>query len=110
MSKTLTSPVKRWPGTIILSDPLSMDQVIEFNRAIDNAKLFDSNNQLFEYANALTPGIFACVEKWDLIGLERLIEKKSLPGTPAKDSTLLMSWLIKSITELFNEAEEIPNE
>jgi len=106
MSKTITSPVKKWPGTVTLSDPLSFPQAIAFEDTIDAVKaLEDPSQQRVNYT--LLPAVLACVEKWELEGLGD--PPNPFPATPLVASALLLAWLVREVSRLFNEAEEVPN-
>jgi hypothetical protein len=128
MAKTITSPSKRWPGTVILSDPLSMPQVMAFEDAIQNAReqaiehgntvtVKDkdgvekeaANAMSARYMNGILPGICVCVEKWELQGLPEKVTPDIFPGSPKMDSAELLAWLIREITELYRGAETVPN-
>ena len=109
MSKTIVSPVKKWPGSVTISDPLNISQAMAFEEAINGAK--DSGNPNFTsaaYCHVLLPGIFACVEKWELDGLEG-VTPDTFPGTPKIASASLIAWLTTEISKLYREADEIPN-
>jgi hypothetical protein len=109
MSKVITSPVKKWPGSVTLADPLTLPQATAFEDALDIARA-EENKDLTraKIAGMLLPGICACVEKWDLEGLE-IITPENYPASPKLSSALLLSWLMGEITSLFKEADEIPN-
>ena len=107
MSKTITSPVKRWPGAVVLSDPLNYPQSIAIEEALETAREMPDSKSA-AYRNALLPGICACVEKWELEGLGQLTPS-NFPSTPNVSSSLLIAWLLREITALFREGDKIPN-
>ena len=109
MSKVITSPVKKWPGSVTLSDPLTVPQAMAFEESLALARA-EENQEITraKIAGLLLPGICACVEKWELEGLG-IVTPENYPATPKLASALLLAWLMKEITELFNEADEIPN-
>jgi hypothetical protein len=130
--KTLTSPVKKWPGTIVLPDYLNMTQAIAWEDAIadarsllpdiefeytednkiDTTKLtpehfkYLSVSQSLKYAEKMLPGILACVSEWNLEGLDA----QNFPATPRQARIDLFIWLISEITKLYIDADEVPNE
>lgn len=113
MSKEIKSPVKKWPGTVTLCDPLSLPQVVKIQNALESAKeLAEDGNLdklgLAEFHNELLPAFVPCVEKWDLEGIED--PPNPFPATPRVSAAKLMSWLSTEVVALFNEAEEVPNE
>jgi hypothetical protein len=108
MSRVITSPVKRWPGTITLSDPLTYEQVFAWQDAIEAGKKAgeEYGNSLLRIVAVMRPGILACIERHDLGGgfsLDRW------PATPAGSANQLAAWVIGEITRLFDEAEEDVN-
>jgi len=106
MSKAITSPVKRWPGTVTLSDPLSFPQAIAIEDAIEAVQAMEDPSQ--QRVNfAWLPALMDCVEKWELEGLAD--PPAPFPATPAASSARLIVWLIREVSALFNEAEEAPN-
>lgn len=106
MPKTIVSPIKRWPGTVTISDPLSYPQVFAWRDAIRAAQGIEGEAELdvFERNAALVPGVVACVEKWELENFN----PDPFPATPAVSSSRLLAWLVEEIGKLFSEAEEIP--
>ena len=110
MSKTITSPVKKWPGSVTLADPLSYPQVFAIEDAIDEVKRLTSNGSQpsqMRLNGAWVPAMLACVEEWHLEGLGNPLV--TFPATPGRSAALLLNWLIGEVTALFQEAEEIPN-
>lgn len=125
MSKVLESPVKRWPGTITIPDFLTIPQAIAWEEAIGNAneilpeaepfvkdeKLTTSQiNRISaswstKWTSLVLPGIMACVESWNLEGLDH----NNFPATPPLSRVKLVAWIVNEIKKLYDEAEEIPN-
>lgn len=108
MSKVITSPVKRFAGTITLSDPLTLPQAIAVEDAIEaGKKLLKETPQgsLRKYHVAVIPGLLKCVEQIDIpnVSVDRW------PGTPANASALLSAWLINEVLKLFQEDDAVPN-
>jgi len=115
MGKTITSPVKKWPGSVTLFDPLTYPQLIQWQTAIERANEIKADITFADAAlmpsvtMALLPGICACVEKWELEGLPASISPESLPATPRQSAGRLIIWLVGEIGKLADEADEIPN-
>ena len=110
MSKTIISPVKRWPGTVTLADPLSYPQVFAWRDAIQEAQAVEGEAEpdVFTRNSALIPGIVACVESWNLEYFPKAVTPEVFPATPPVSSSRLIAWLVEEIGKLFSEAEEIP--
>lgn len=111
MSKVITSPVKRFSGTVTLSYPLTYPQYSAWRKAIDTlpdgATLGDtvSDDSL---VLAMLPGICACVEKWELAGMGEHVSPVDFPATPRIASAKLLIWLISEINNIIAEEDESP--
>lgn len=112
MSKVIISPVKRFPGTVTLADPLTFPQFDAWSSAIEAAVEYVSTHngtaKQAGYDALLLPGICACIERHELAELGPLTPD-TFPATPRKSSALLIAWLVREIGQLAAEAEDIPN-
>ena len=115
MSKVITSPVKKWAGTVTLADPLTLPQAeaIEayFRHEIDPA-LIDKNGRLsfLEMDKPKMPVLFACVEKWQLADIPEDVNEQTFPHSPSKARHELVDWLYEEIVKIYLGESEIPNE
>ena len=110
MSQVKESPVKRFPGTITLPDFLNHPQAIAYWRGVQAARALPKDTATMMDVNyALLPGLCACVEKWDIIGLPTPVTADTFPATPVRDCRLLISWVDREIATLIKETEDIPN-
>ena len=124
MSKTITSPVKEFPGSVELPDYLTFPQALIYEQSIlDTQVLFseawedsgieegdeDASISISQirYDSEMIKAICACVESWDLKGLGQLAPD-TFPATPRQASKELVAWLYEEITYLFSP--EVPNE
>jgi hypothetical protein len=109
MSKVITSPIKRWAGTVTLADPLTLAQADTFQDSMDlpedEAK---PQKYLIELDKIRVPGIMACVEKWDLQNFA-LIDG-GIPFSPRLDSHKLIAWIHNEIRAVYLGELEVPNE
>lgn len=104
MSKIITSPVKRFPGTVTLADPLTFPQYLAWQRALNSAQAHRDDNA--EFVGTLLPGLFACVESWSLTGFPESVTPATFPATPRISSDRIVGWLIREIGALIREADE----
>lgn len=102
MSKIITSPIKRFPGTVTLSDPLTFPQAIAWEKAIHAARECDT---MLTVNAALLPGVLACVQEWDIKGLENPPQADTFPASPGKATAELVAWLVGEVSRLFDDAE-----
>jgi hypothetical protein len=109
MPKVITSPVKRFPGTVTLSDPLTFPQVIAFQDALGAVGELEKTTWA-RLRYALLPGIISCVEKWELEGVSEHPNIDTFPCTPLVSAGKLVDWLQEEVTALLVEAETVPNE
>lgn len=105
MTKRVISPSSRWPGGVVLSDPLSLPQAITWEKAIQSVQSRGDEVTITEVNYALLPGICACVEKWELEGLGDLTPD-TFPGTPRGKSIELITWLTNEISRVYVGEEE----
>jgi len=109
MGKVITSPSKRWSGSVTISDPLLIPQTIAFEEALNSAKESGAESTAAKYSYLLLPGVCACVEKWNLAGLPEDMTPETFPGSPKIESIKLLAWLINEVAALYNDAEAVPN-
>lgn len=110
MGKVIPSPVKRWPGTVTLCDPLTFPQLIAFQNALGAAKAAaDRGATQAEIDAAYLPGLLGCVEKWDLAGFPDAVTPATFPSTPMRASAVLVRTLVGAVVELITEADDVPN-
>jgi len=110
MSKIITSPVKKYPGTVTLADPLTFPQAIAFEGMLDAVKTLNGDATQTKVNQVCLPGILACVEDWKLDNFPDAPALDNWPATPRVASATLVDWLISEITGLYGEAEPDPNE
>lgn len=116
MSKTISSPIVRWQGTVTLSEPLTLPQAEAIEQAQSALQekikeLVENKTEYFflELDKLKTGAINACLEKWNLDNFTPL-EDNTVPFSPRKESHDLIEWLFKEITKIYTGDQEIPNE
>ena len=102
MSKRVLSPSPRWPGAVVISDPLTLPQALSLEKAVRTAQQLEGDITFTDVNNAMLPGILACVEIWELEGLD----PNKFPASPRKESRDLINWLIKEIMLVYTGEEE----
>ena len=109
MPKRIESPVKRFTGYVILSDPLSFPQVVAYQDALIAAQELGETTWS-KIRHAVLPGILACVQEWGLEGVPEAPGVDTFPATPLQSAGKLVEWLQNEITALLQEEETVPNE
>ena len=110
MSKVITSPVKRFSGTVVLSDPLTYPQVFAFQDTLEAIEELGKDAHYLRVQYAALPGILKCVEEWHLENVPEHPQIESFPASPRNSAARLLSWLFREITALNDEAENVPLE
>lgn len=104
MPRVITSPVKRWPGTVTLPDYLDYSQAQAFGEAVEAAQALGETTAL-RYRATMLPGLLACVQAWELGGG---FDPARFPATPAQSAARLFAWLAGEVSALFSEADDVP--
>ena len=123
MSKRIDSKIARFPGYVVISDPLTIPQTIAFEDAMAAAQEGARKRgdvitvEEKERINTLSPhylhdvlaGVVECVEEWHISGFPQNVTADTFPGTPKIATAQLIAWLIGEISGLYSEAEQVPN-
>jgi hypothetical protein len=112
MSKVITSPVGRFPGTVTLSDPLTFPQSLAVEDALEAANALGEGASMRRQNYTILPGLLACIEEWNVTGkgMPESPTPDTFPSTPAIAAAELIAWLIEEIISLYHETEPDPNE
>jgi hypothetical protein len=111
MTKTITSPVKRYPGEVVLPDFLTLPQLIAFEKAIAAAEALRESGTMAEHRYALLPGLCACVSEWRLMDARTgadlgALTADTFPASPRDAAANLMTWLIGEIAAMNRDDED----
>lgn len=106
MSKIITSPVKRFPGSVTLAYPIPFPAYLAWKDAINKASAVTDNDTR---SYIILPGVCACVEAWNIKGLAN-VTPDTFPAAPRVAADRLLGWLISEIVAVVTEADEAPLE
>jgi len=111
MTRLITSPVKRWPGTVTIADPITLPQYIAWCDALDVVNRVKNNGAATgpRRIQAVLPGVLACVTDWQIEGLP-LPTAETWPMKPRAACVELANWLFKEVSRVIDEEESLPNE
>lgn len=117
MSKTITSPIVRWQGTVTLSEPLTLPQAeaIEQAQSLLQEKIKELVEKkiteffFLELDKLKAVAINLCLEKWSLDNFTPLADN-TVPFSPRKESHQLIDWLFDEILKVYTGDLEVPNE
>lgn len=129
MPKKISSPSSRWPGAVHFADPMNMSQALAWARAQRELNKYrvivpvinEKGEETFPFRDdllweelhaALLPGIFACIDKWELEGFPDPVDISNFPASPARERSILVAWLIGEVTSIYAGTAEVedPNE
>lgn len=128
VSKIIESPVRHFPGTVTIADPLNFSQWVAWRAALDNASLErekaveavgGEEKPPMTYgeiglddacAVAAIPGICACVERWELANFPEAVTPETFPATPRWRIAALLVWLTREIDAVAFRGGSDPNE
>ena len=106
MSKTITSPVKEFPGTVKLPDRLTLPQALALEQSISEAQALENATQS-QYDEIMVDLICQVVEEWSLDNFDQL-SPETFPGSPRVESAELVAWVYREILKIYNP--DVPNE
>jgi hypothetical protein len=112
VSKVIPSPIKRFPGSVTIADPLTLPQVEAIEAAVDHPKTLEPEALYYftVYDKPQMSAMFACVEKWQLQNFPETVNIDTFPMSPRKASHELIKWLFGEILKVYNGELDIPNE
>lgn len=110
MSKVVISPIERFTGSVIIADPLTIPQAQAVEVGMDKPQT-DAEGKAFlsAFDNLQLPGIFACVEKWELSNMPENVTLANFPASPRKATHDLINWLYKEILSVYFGEILVPN-
>lgn len=125
MSKVITSPVNRFPGTVTIPSPPNFAQWMSWlaarqNALLEKAKGMGEDNPGMTYAEvgfedaytvATLPGILSVVEQWSIEGIPEAPSMETFPAAPRRSVGALVVWLAREIDAvMFEDEGASPNE
>ena len=100
----------KWPGTVTLYDPMTMQQEAAWERAMANFRTaIDEGLGISSFNLAALPGILECVSEWKLKGFPERVTIENFPAHPRNERASLISFLVTSIAEIYKSSDD-PNE
>jgi hypothetical protein len=109
MTKRIESPVKNWPGYVLLHDPIPLVRIAEYEDVLRNLKRDELSNASIQAL--LLPVVIPCIAEWHLDnGFPECVTVDNFPGTPRAASSVLVATLVTAITEIYKgDADTVPN-
>jgi hypothetical protein len=115
----ITSPVKRFPGTVVLPDFMTLPQVQawdewrgkrdEIQARIQGEGLADKLKTRTELDSIYLPAFFMIVSEWHLENVPEHPTLETFPLTPRLETAKLIGWISAAIETLYFGEVEIPN-
>ena len=102
MSKKIKSPIERWPGFIILPDPLTYPQLIRIQDMMDAAnEEKGKSSEGVRMNNAILPYLFELCEEFSIEGIEK--DPDQFPAQPLEEVNQLIDWWYLELVKPFIE-------
>ena len=123
--KRIESPSKRWPGHVLLHDPLNIEMVFAIEDVQDKATELEPSKFLQKASeqganigvtwssrtdSIIIPAILKCVAEWHLENFPAELKAENFPASPRKDARILIDWLWDEINKIYIGEVEVPNE
>ena len=106
----IQSPVKEFPGSIVLPDFLTLAQVFAFEVAADEvAALRGGVIRRSQIDKIYLPMLFEVVLEWHIDGQPDEPTIETWRATPRRASADLTAWAIGEVTRMYLGEIEIPN-
>ena len=102
----IASPVKKWPGSVVLPDGLTYDQLHAWEKAIGQYKALGDAPAVSAANEAFVPAILAIVAEWRIPAIAAFTDAGQLPAAPLPSAHKLHAWLIGAINRLVTEADD----
>lgn len=111
MSKVITSPVKKWAGTVTLADPLTLPQAEAIESCLHEKTDGEGDIKFFTIDDKVhLAAVLLCVEKWELSDIPKNVTLETFPFTPRPASHQLIEWLWMELFKIYLGDAEVPNE
>lgn len=110
VSKQITSPFKKWAGTVTIADPLTMSQAHAIEAAMTKPEDGEDGRVWLTVIDDMQlPAIFACVEKWELENMPKDLSIHNFPASPRVESHKLIEWLFTEVRKVYFGESVVPN-
>ncbi len=109
MGKKITSKIKGWKGTVTLSDPLFLPQVLALRKAVRGVEELGENVPWDERMMIYLPTLLGCIEDWSIKSKDHpTAETFPMVGTGVliANSIEFINLLQKEIWALFSIVED----
>jgi hypothetical protein len=103
--KRFDSPVKKWPGHVLLHDPIPLIKIAAFQVAVADIRKNKSSGDAVTQS-ILLPALIPCVAEWHLEGFPEPVTVENFPGTPRDQSSILVSNLVTAIMQIYKGDED----
>jgi hypothetical protein len=115
MSTVIPSPVKRWPGQVVIASPLTFPALLAWQDAVEAAGQLGPVTDVTAatraaITQALLPGLLACVERWELGGdFPPNVTAANFPATPRQAVARLVIEVTRAINAQVIAEDADPN-
>ncbi len=113
MPKTVYSKVAKFPGSVVLTDPLTLPQVLELEEGIDeHDALIDSGERSRAVlSKVLVPTLCKVIVECHLQGWPEHPSLDTWPASPRGATADVTDWLIEEVRQIYiGDAQTVPFE
>ena len=111
----IESPVKRFPGYVILPEYLTVPQVRAITTALGDPIKTDEGDKYQALTFAVKtdeirlPAVIACISEWHLAGIPEHPALDNFPMSPMSSVHKLLDVLLAEIIKLWQGEDDLPN-
>lgn len=112
MPKTITSPVDRFPGTIVLHDQLTLAQCIEVEATFGDPNLTQDGKRAYISPRDMDSlkAVLACSVEWHIDGQVEHPTLETFVATPRVATHKLIEWAFREVRQIYFGELQVPNE
>jgi len=107
MSKRVESPVEKFPGYVVLPDPLSLPLALDYEEMLSGIGKLESPTQVDGHVVAF---LVRHVEEWHIDGVPVEPTLETFPASPRRASAQLIAWIVNELTKIYTGDRPDPNE
>lgn len=110
MSKTITSNIKHFTGSVVIADPLTIPQARMIEQGMKDPEQENGRVWLSLIDEKKLPAVFACVEKWELENIPDGVTLETFPASPRAASHKIVDFIFGEIFKVYIGESEVPKE
>lgn len=112
MTKTITSTIPEFPGTITFTPWLNLEQGYHIATALETVGTIKEGKaeRLFLNNTAVLKALIACSESWSIVGQPEKPTTETFVAQPALPANQLLTWAFNELRDYYLGTKKVPNE